>query len=150
MYLDRLHVEAVMKAVKVICIPVRRRSRTCPGMNGLSGTVILPTSRDKLPHTSHPEDAQHLKNGSGCPPATPDARHGGQGIPNKRCHPGETVDGAPCAFKAHAWGCTRSAVSTIPNRSRELCGEPSGKARLFAVCHIFMDDPAFGSFVQSR
>jgi hypothetical protein len=64
-------------------------------MNGLSGTGILPTSRDKLSHTSHPEDAQHLKDGLGCPPATPDTRHGGQGIPNKRYHPGETVGGAP-------------------------------------------------------
>jgi hypothetical protein len=53
-------------------------------MKGLSGTGILPTSRDKLPRTSHLEDAQHLKDGLGCPHAWPDTRHGGQGIPNKK------------------------------------------------------------------
>jgi hypothetical protein len=76
-------------------IPVPRRPRACRGMHGHSGTGILTTSRDKLPHTSHPEVAQHLKDGLGCPPATTDTRHGGQGVPNKRYHPGETVGGAP-------------------------------------------------------
>jgi hypothetical protein len=62
---------------------------------GLPGDEWAFWYRDKLPHTSHPEDAQHLKDGLGCPPATPDTRHGGQEIPDKRYHPGETVGGAP-------------------------------------------------------
>jgi hypothetical protein len=48
--------------------PGAQKTPGLPGMDGLSGTGILPTSRDKLPHTSHPEDAQHLKDGLGWNP----------------------------------------------------------------------------------
>jgi hypothetical protein len=73
--------ELLFEFCYVSFIPVPGRPRACPGMNGLSGTGILPASGDTLPPTSHPEDVQHRW---GCPPATPDSRHGGQGIPNKR------------------------------------------------------------------